>query len=294
MIAFLKSNLFKLLLLDRYAKLNYEVRKVKQYCVLMIDLKKSRSYSQKVRNFIQNNILENINVLNEIFENSLEKKVDFSAGDEIQGLFSSSAAAYLYYRFFSMLIFPLQIRAGIGLGTWDVVIEDASTTAQDGIVYHNARKAINDARKSLEYSVLFYSMQKKDYIINSLINTVILINSKQSSYQNALMLLTEILYPITINNVIDSRKIKKLLKLLKDKNELNFEKIEEIEIVSNPLVIERNEDEYFISAGKKRGLSTQLSEYLGISRQSIEKTLKTANIFELRNLIISIILAMED
>ncbi|WP_022818755.1 SatD family protein [Fusobacterium russii] len=267
---------------------------MKKYCALMIDLKKSRSYSTKIRNSIQNSMMEIINILNEIFENSLEKKVDFSAGDEIQGLFISSIAAYLYYRFFSMLIFPFEIRAGIGLGTWDVVIEGASTTAQDGIVYHNARKAINDARKSLEYSVLFYSMQKKDSIINSLINTVVLINSKQSAYQNDLMLLTEILYPITMNNVVDSIKIKKLLKILEEKNELNLQKLKEEEIFSNPIEIVKEDIEYFITAGKKRGLSTQLSEYLGISRQSIEKTIKTANIFELRNLVISILFTMED
>lgn len=220
--------------------------------------------------------------------------MDFSAGDEIQGLFSSSAAAYLYYRFFSMLIFPLQIRAGIGFGTWDVIIEGASTTAQDGIVYHNARKAINEARKSLEYSILFYSMHEKDYLINSLINTVSLLSSKQSNYQNAVMLLTEILYPITINSIIDGTKVKKLLKLLKNKNEINFEKIKEAKIFSTPFEVIRNETEYFITAGKKRGLSTQLSEYLGISRQSIEKTLKTANVFEMRNLVISVLLAMKD
>ena len=141
-------------------------------------------------------IIENIKILNKIFKNSIEKEVEFSAGDEIQGLFISPQSAYLYYRLFSMLIFPIEIHCGIGLGTWDIVIDNASSTVQDGTVYHNARKAIDEAKKSLEYSVLFYSKTKYDMIINSLINSNNLLSTKQSKYQNNLMLLTEILYPI--------------------------------------------------------------------------------------------------
>lgn len=108
----------------------------------MIDLKNSRSYSIQDRNTIQNSVIESIEILNKIFlKILLKKEVEFSAGDEIQGLFISSKSAYLYSRLFSMLTFPIQIHTGIGLGTWDIVIENASTTAQDGTVYHNARKS---------------------------------------------------------------------------------------------------------------------------------------------------------
>lgn len=267
---------------------------MKKYSVLMIDLKKSRSYSLNDRNFIQNYIMKSIQILNEIFENSIEKKVEFSAGDEVQGLFSSSMAAYLYLRIFSMLVFPVETRAGIGLGEWNVVMENASTTAQDGTAYHNAREAINNARNSLEYSVLFYSKQQKDFIINSLINATMIINNKQSIYQNELMLLSEILYPITINNIVDSLKLKKLLKLMEYKSQLKFKEMKKIEIVSVPVEVIKNQEEFFINSGKKRGLATQLSDWLGISRQSIEKTIKTANIYELRNLTISILHILED
>ena len=44
--------------------------------------------------------------------------VIFSAGDEIQGLFYSSEAAYLYFRLFNMLIYPVEVGAGIGVGEW--------------------------------------------------------------------------------------------------------------------------------------------------------------------------------
>ena len=64
----------------------------------MIDLKNSRSYSIQDRNSIQNSILKSINILNKIFKNSIEKEVEFSAGDEIQGLFVSPQSAYALAR----------------------------------------------------------------------------------------------------------------------------------------------------------------------------------------------------
>ena len=58
-----------------------------------------------------------------------------------------------------------------------------------------------------------------------------------------------------------------------------------------PVQIEK--ENFYITEGKKRGLSTQISKLLGVSRQSIEKAVKTGNIYELRNLTISILKAME-
>ena len=255
----------------------------------MVDLKNSRSYNIKDRNNIQNSILSSINILNKIFKNSIEKEVEFSAGDEIQGLFISPQSAYLYYRLFSMFIFPIQTHTGIGFGTWDIRIDNASSTAQDGTVYHNARKAIGEAKKSLEYSTLFYSKSKNDIIINSLINIATLLAFKQSEYQNKLMLLAEILYPIVDENIIDYKNLKEILKFIQ------FEKRENLTLdIDYPIISTQLEEEsFYITEGKKRGLSTQISKLLGVSRQSVEKAIKTGNIYELRNLTIAILKAMD-
>ena len=262
---------------------------MKRYSALMIDLKNSRSYSIQDRNSIQNSILNSIITLNKIFKNSIEKEVEFSAGDEIQGLFVSPQSAYLYYRLFSMLIFPVEIHCGISLGTWDIKVDGASSTAQDGTVYHYARKAIDEAKKSLEYSVLFYSKSKNDIIVNSLINASTLLSSKQSEYQNKLMLLAEILYPIASEDIIEYEKLKELLKFIQ------FEKKENLTIdIDYPIISTQSEKEsFYITKGKKRGLSTQISKLLGVSRQSIEKAVKTGNIYELRNLTIAVLKAMD-
>ena len=260
-----------------------------KYSVLMIDLKNSRSYSTQDRNKLQSSILNSIKILNKVFKNSIKKEVEFSAGDEIQGLFISSQSAYLYYRLFSMLIFPIEIHSGIGYGTWDIVIDNESTTAQDGTVYHNARKAIDEAKNSLEYSILFYSGNKNDLIINSLINSSNLLALKQSKYQNNLMLLTEILYPIANGDIIEYKELKELLKFIQ------FEKKENLIIdIKCPIISTQLEKEsFYVTEGKKRGLSTQISKLLGVSRQSVEKAIKTGNIYELRNLTITVLKAME-
>ena len=269
---------------------DFEVRKLKKYSVLMVDLKNSRSYDIQDRNNIQNSILSSINILNKIFKNSIEKEVKFSAGDEIQGLFISPQSAYLYYRLFSMLIFPIQTHTGIGFGTWDIRVENESSTAQDGTVYHNARKAIDEAKKSLEYSVLFYSKSKNDIIVNSLINSNNLLTIKQSKYQNNLMLLAEILYPITNGDIIEYEKLKELLKFIQ------FEKKENLIIdIEYPIISTQLEKQnFYITEGKKRGLSTQISKLLGVSRQSVEKSIKIGDIYELRNLTIAVLKAMDN
>lgn len=270
-----------------------------KYAALIMDLKKSRRYSSKNRNEIQDYIFHVIHVLNTAFKKSLEKDVFFSAGDELQGLFSSVEASYLYFRLFSMLVAPVEIRAGIGVGDWDVIVKDAGTTAQDGSAYHNARRAINATEESLGYSILLYSGGENDIIINSLFNSTALIINKQSEYQNQIMLLSELLYPINAYEIIDIHILKDIVELIvrrseavkfdflknyKNHREHLFLKLSHLNFESKPIDVAENSDTFFVTEGKVRGLPIQLSEIIGVTRQSADKTIKAANIYEARNL----------
>lgn len=86
----------------------------KKYCSIMIDIVDARKY--KNRNEIQEFMKCIIMYLNKIFYKSLKNPLMFSAGDEIQGLFYESLAAYLCVRFCMMIYYPVKIRAGIGYG----------------------------------------------------------------------------------------------------------------------------------------------------------------------------------
>lgn len=257
---------------------------MQKYTALIMDLKKSREYSFENRNQIQTNILKVIDILNNVFKTSLEKEVTFSGGDELQGLFSSAEAAYLYFRLFSMLVSPVKIRAGIGIGEWNVVVESEGSTAQDGSAYHNARYAINSTKDGLGYAVLVYSGSSCDVTVNSLLCANSIITEKQSDYQNKVMLLSELLYPVDLYGIIDSFELRKAVNLIIEKEKLhdyNLADFSPEKIIND---IAENDNDFFVTEGKVRGLPMQLAKVMGVTRQSVDRTIKNANIYEARNL----------
>ena len=56
------------------------------YTALMLDICKSRQYDRESRQKLQDFCLKATDLLNGIYEKSLVKPVEFSAGDEMQGL----------------------------------------------------------------------------------------------------------------------------------------------------------------------------------------------------------------
>ena len=280
------------------------------YATLMMDIKKSKSYVTKERLDIQNYLIETCNVLNGVFRGVLEKRVEFSAGDELQGLFSSSAAAYLYYRLFAMLIFPVQVRAGIGAGEWEINIPGRGTTVQDGQVYHYARQAIEDAEKADDYDVLYYSGSADDYVINSLMAASAGLMNRMSMYQNDIYVCMELLSPLTLGDAVDYSELWKIMGLLKHRprkdyaflnrkydykeNLLSKTKEEAFPYAMYPVKVDRKESMLCVTSGRQRGVPVNLSSALNISRQSVEKTIKTANLYVARNMSITALKVMID
>lgn len=269
------------------------------YSALMIDLKKSRSYPTQEREALQNYIIEAYQLLNRVYKNGIVRGVEFSAGDEIQGLFSEAITAYLYYRMFAMLVHPVRIRAGIGLGSWDIQIENKGTTAQDGQAYHHARKAINEVANQDGYSTLLFSGSRIDEVVNSLIGATDGLCNRMSTYQNELMILTELLYPITLGDYANHYALLDAVRLIQGKSLLasSHKKIKDSILLNRigntrldliePIDIGKEESSFYVTIGKTRGIPTNLSAILQISRQSIDRTLKSANIYSARNLTIS-------
>lgn len=276
------------------------------YAVLIIDLKKSRGYTKEDRNYIQHYIMDVIPLLNNLYRRELVRNVDFSAGDEVQGLFSSPEAAYLYYRMLSMWLHPIEIRAGIGVGDWDVQIDSKGTTGQDGPAYHKARYAIQHADDSEGYPILFLSGSHSDLTINIIIGGAASIMAKQSVYQNQIMLITELLFPICNYYVRDydyviphdvERFLHKKSMLAREMGKimrpLPFDRLKYgfAEII-DPINAEdiREETKFYITSGKLRGIPTKLASIMeDISRQTIEKTIKAGNIYTARNMAIAAI-----
>ena len=278
-----------------------------QYAALIIDLKGSRKFDDETRNEIQRYWNDIRKVLNEIFRGTMEFEVDFSGGDQIQGLFYTTEAAYLYYRLFSMCTHPLQTHGGIGIGSCNIRLDDEDTGSQAGIAYYRAREASDMADADMGYPILLNSGRiDRDRIINSLIGMAALTALRHTAHQNQIMLLSELLYPIAgggvrmdrdaflenshrlirLKNGFDQkfeRSKKKGLPLealmKKDGNPFAGATIRKAAKIKNPT--------NFVTEGKGWGIPKTLEEVLGIKYQSINTTLKAADIFNIRNLSIA-------
>lgn len=280
------------------------------YAALMIDLKKSRSYLQWERKLIQHYISDVLEVLNEIFREELVREMAFSAGDEVQGLFDSSENAYLYFRMFELFLHPVKLRAGIGVGDWEVRMEGQGSTSQDGTAYHNARYAIERTQDGEENEILLYSADR-DYMINALIGHLSAMAERRSIYQNQLALLTEWMFPLLEKKTSEHMPAKFLEAegLLQRKNgfdheigrvnkSLPFDRLNREALENVGVVLLREEeglkDFFYITRGKQRGIPTQLANVLGMNRQSIEKTLRAAEVFSARNMALAALKEMRE
>lgn len=269
------------------------------YAALIVDLKGSKGYSAEDRTFIQSFLKDLLDWLNILYHNVIVKDVDFSAGDEVQGLFLSSEAAYLYYRALSLWLYPVAIRAGIGVGTWDVRLKDKGTTGQDGSAYHRARYALERTARVDRYPVLLCSGTRCDLSINSIIASAANIVSGQSAHQNQAMLLSDLAFPLYNTCFFGSGRAPHC-----DANELLKKKTELVnkltcgaypidDIVSDSFSVTGvrevcstkpfDEIELCMTCGKKRGIPKKLSELLGVSRQAADRLVNAGNVYSARN-----------
>lgn len=283
-----------------------------KYAALIMDLRNSRSYSDSDRYLIQNHMIQAINFLNKAFYKNILRAVDFSAGDEIQGLFSTAESAYLFYRLFSIYLYPIKIRAGIGVGTWNLQISNRRTTSQDGQAYHYARHAINSTDDTEGYPALLYSNTQKDVVLNTMIGGASTISENLSVNQNQLFLATEILFPVYLDSEIEwpLDLIEELLteksrfdhKVFQSNRDLPFD---HIDLTLDKLELERTHPKenfykqlkqgaFFITSGKQRGIQSELANILAIKRQTVARSLDSGNIYIARNMALAALYDMKN
>lgn len=239
------------------------------YAVMMTDLKQSRAYLPEKRQGIQQTLLEITGALNDVFAPSLVRPVQFSGGDGMQGLFRGAAPAYLYQRLLALLAFGIPMRAGIGVGGWDVRLETAGTNAQDGTAYHRARTAL-DAAADCGAALLFYSESEIDLLVNALIGPAAAAVDALSRSQRDVTLLTELLAPLYVPGAYVPERLAAVFPLSPEQ--------------IRPVDITRPESGFFTTGGRLRGLPGKIAGCLDITRQSVEKVQKAADVYGMRNL----------
>lgn len=262
------------------------------YAALMIDLKDSRAYALDRRQAIQDFIHILCPALNELFAPGLVHPVAICGGDEVQGLFARPEGAYLYYRLFAMLMGDVSLRAGIGLGEWDIRLAGESSAHQDGSAYHRARDAISAAKEDPGHIVLLCTGSGMDPVVNELLGTCAALNGEMSGSRRQILLLTELFSPLTVAGQMDSCLMGKLFSLLPKRAELLGEAEGGREVPGagpaagavTPVDVLTEGEPLYSTGGKVRGVPSKIAAALGISRQSVERTVKNTGIYTLRAL----------
>ena len=271
-----------------------------KYVSLIIDVENSRGYDTEERNVMQEFMIDCIKKLNVLFSGAIQFEMTFSAGDEMQGLFRDVTSAVLYLRLFEMLIRPVKIRAGIGVGEWNVKIEDGLSTEQDGPVYHRARQAIEEVYKKQTQRYRICS-GLDDTLMNHLLNASCILKEQQGYMQNIAFIIMELLYPFSKGDLVvykhdiitDLLKIKYEYKIGK---RTNYQKAlglysgdadtclhEDVLYVVDAINIDgaslESEDMVI-----KKNMSSNIAEVLGCKRQNADMLIKRGNSIVIRTM----------
>ncbi len=271
---------------------------MKNYVSLIMDIEKSRMYAMEDRIELQNYMSYCIDKLNELYRENIEHDVTFSAGDELQGLFNDTTVAVMYFRLFEMLLKPVELRAGIGVGEWTVKIDNGFSTQQDGPAYHRARQAIKEIYNNTLHNVKICS-DRDDIMANHLINASKMLKNQQIYMQNIVLVILELLCPfVKLETNLDKYQIVRELLEIKFKykigrrkysysrkgdffenGELCFSEIPFIKFIHIDGNIKEAEEHIVV-----RNVSTIISEILRCSRQNVDNILKRGNSYKIREL----------
>lgn len=210
-----------------------------EYTALILDVYNSQKYDH-LREYIYKSLKENINILNSIYEERIEKKIIFGAGDECQGLFKDSESCFSYVFTLKKLLYPIEIKCGIGLGTVLYNGESIVSTEMDGSAYRRARQSINRLSATGRTQIYYISNTKNDFIINYLLRELYSFQSKYTNLTREIDLVASLISQIgkvKINKtnvekifVIRSKNLHEYFQLQPEKNFLKSLKIEKSKI----------------------------------------------------------------
>lgn len=254
------------------------------YSALMVDMRHSRYLSDSRRQSAQEDLANAMDCTNELFKTELEMPLMFSAGDELQGLFRSTAGAFLAYRFIKILVQTVDLRGGIGVGEWKTRMQSALSTEQDGSAYHRARRAIAASEKD-KYSNLKIIdasgvSREKELCAAGCLEIIDRRNESQRNYCEVV----ELLRPLMLHEGTDATLSKRYTELFETRIGKKYgAKSNPIDCAPVALGSSLNLNVDSIRASHV-GLAGQMGVAMGKTRQGLEKSLRLANVVREREL----------
>ncbi|NLO34917.1 MAG: hypothetical protein GX112_01030 [Clostridiaceae bacterium] len=274
------------------------------HTALLLDIMDSRKLDRQDRASVQHFTRRCLQDLNQLFRPSLVFAVMFSAGDEMQGLFRDTGAAYLYVRLLKLLLAPLTLRCGIGVGAWDVRVPGGTSAEQDGPAYHRARLALEQTHETAGNAVLLNTGGEMDLPLNAMLLASVCLASKQSLIQADIHLLVELLLPFFDDQAMDAAAFPAVGARLADRDQIPYfhaaragkqllpDKLTAHLAHQEPIrvyepAVRRNEMQYATTLLK--GIAARLAEITGTSRQNSDNILRKADIQTLRQIDLAIL-----
>jgi hypothetical protein len=142
-------------------------RASRRYIAIIADMVGSRAIERSKRRVLQKRFAALIASLNEEYQQVIASKFVITLGDEFQGLLnSSSMIPDLIWRLERDLP-QRQFRMGIGLGGLDTPLQEYAINV-DGPALHNARAAIDHAKKTKALGGVFRGFGNLDEVLGGI------------------------------------------------------------------------------------------------------------------------------
>ena len=285
-----------------------------KYAAIILDIKNSKNMSEDVRAECQKKLLKITEFINNIFFSSLEEKVVFTGGDSVQGLFDNVKNAVGCYYLAKFLLYPFELRCGIGFGTINEFIRNIKETDKhlnsnfvDGNSYHLATNAINTAKEKNYNILIFTNNPQNDIIINQVLHTSMTLELLQTPYQKDIFCMFNLLFPITYGDKqINSFYYDFIIKILKSnlkKYKIIKEKFYYDDLylrISQYLAKNQTDEEKVLNNQRifydtliPAALNEYVAQMLGVTRQNIEQKVEKGNFNEVRKLDVLAIMLSE-
>ncbi len=115
--------------------------------------------------------------INEQFRGQIEAPMTITKGDEFQGLIKSPGYAYEIIQALQRMIFPTQIRYGLGIGNI-YRMGGVLPIEMDGPAFHRANQALNNAKKRKTGIWLSSEDEVRDQMVNTIFSLITAIKSR--------------------------------------------------------------------------------------------------------------------
>lgn len=197
------------------------------FVVVIGDIVRSRRLGRPERARAQAQLKRVLLRINRDYKKSICTPLQFTGGDELQGVFRTAVLVFEVINRIREAIFPVPVRFGIGIG--DITTPLARRPQEmDGPAFHRARDALKSAKEFLGHTCLSSGEPGRDEMVNAWLDALGFIRSGWSARAREVIRLHEELHalePIAKKLGISMQAVSKHLRVTGYKAYVRGEKV---------------------------------------------------------------------